>query len=65
MKKDNLSEKNEKEMFSLVSEKRNLLRDFRFRAIKGRAKNVKESRALRKEIARLLTELAKRDRGKE
>lgn len=65
MKKDNLSEKNEKEMTGLVSEKRNLLRDFRFRAVKGRAKNVKEGSVLRKEIARLLTEIAKRDRSKE
>lgn len=64
MKRENLAEKNEKEVVGLISEKRNLLRDFRFRAVKGRAKNVKEGRALRKEIARLLTEIAKRDKSK-
>lgn len=64
MKRENLAEKKEKEIVGLISEKRNLLRDFRFRAVKGRAKNVKEGRALRKEIARLLTEIAKRDKSK-
>ncbi|HVU75855.1 MAG TPA: 50S ribosomal protein L29 [Candidatus Paceibacterota bacterium] len=43
-----------------VAAKREALRSFRFGAAGSRSKNVKEGRNLRKEIARLLTELNSR-----
>lgn len=43
-----------------VAAKREALRTFRFGAAGSRSKNVKEGRNLRKEIARLLTELNSR-----
>lgn len=43
-----------------VATKREALRSFRFGAAGSRSKNVKEGRNLRKEIARLLTELNSR-----
>ncbi len=43
------------EVRKLVAEKREALRKFRFAVTGGRVKNIKEGRALRKEIARALT----------
>jgi ribosomal protein L29 len=43
-----------------VAAKREALRAFRFGAAGSRSKNVKEGKNLRKEIARLLTELNSR-----
>jgi ribosomal protein L29 len=43
-----------------VAAKREALRAFRFGTAGSRSKNVKEGRNLRKEIARLLTELNSR-----
>ena len=44
-----------------VIEKRTALRTFRFGGAGSRTRNVREGRTLRKDIARLLTELRKRD----
>ena len=54
--KDKTSEVIEKEL----SDKREALRAFRFGSAGSRSRNVKEGLALRKEIARLLTELSRR-----
>lgn len=43
-----------------VSEKRSALRNFRFGGAGSRTRNVREGRTLRKEIARMLTELSAR-----
>ncbi|MEN9560793.1 MAG: hypothetical protein RIQ56_66 [Candidatus Parcubacteria bacterium] len=43
-----------------LNEKRENLRAFRFGGAGSRSRNVKEGRNLRKEIARILTELQKR-----
>jgi ribosomal protein L29 len=60
MAKQTLRNKPEKELKALFKEKRDLLRDFRFRITKGKAKDVKTGRRLRKEIARILTEINRR-----
>ncbi len=48
------------EIGKLVAENRGKLQAFRFAMAGSKTKNVKEGRNLRKEIARLLTELRKR-----
>ena len=48
----------------MLKEKRDLLRDFRFRVAKGKTKNIKKGRGLRREIARILTEISKHGRTK-
>lgn len=56
MKKTTLKGMDNKELDTLLEEKRKKLFDFRFNIIGGKMKNVKEGRTLRKEIARILTE---------
>lgn len=43
-----------------LNEKRESLRSFRFGVAGSKIKNIKEARNLKKEIARILTELSKR-----
>jgi ribosomal protein L29 len=43
-----------------VSDAREALRKFQFQMAGGKAKNVREGRALKKQIARVLTEMNKR-----
>jgi len=47
----------EKELLKKLSEKRTELREFRFGIAGSKIKNVKAARGLRKEIARILTQL--------
>ena len=49
--------KDKKKLAKLLAEKRDALRNFRFAMSGGKAKNVCEGRALRKDIARVLTAL--------
>ncbi|MBI4155685.1 MAG: 50S ribosomal protein L29 [Candidatus Zambryskibacteria bacterium] len=51
----NLTGKNTKELWTLLAEKRLALRNFRFAVSGSNARNVKEGKTLRKEIARVLT----------
>lgn len=44
-----------------IAEKRAALRTFRFGGAGSRTRNVREGRNLRKDIARILTEIRKRD----
>ncbi|TSC86201.1 MAG: hypothetical protein G01um10148_707 [Parcubacteria group bacterium Gr01-1014_8] len=44
-----------------IAEKRAALRDFRFSEAGSRSRNVKEGRTVRKDIARLLTEIRARE----
>jgi len=46
------------DLHSLLAEKRVALRDFRFGSTGGKVKNVKEGRALRTDISRIMTTLA-------
>lgn len=45
------------ELVKMISDKREALRAFRFGGAGSRTRNVREGRALRKDIARMLTEL--------
>jgi ribosomal protein L29 len=56
MSKD-LAKKNKKDLNSLLFEKREALRNFRFAVAGSNARNVKEGKALKKDIARILTVL--------
>lgn len=49
--------KTKEELTRLVAEKREAVRVFRFAMTGSKTKNVKEGRTVRKEIARLLTEI--------
>ena len=50
-----------KELHKLVNDKRDALRAFRFGGAGSRSRNVREGRTLKREIAKLLTELRSRD----
>lgn len=56
-----LVKKSEKDLRKLLDEKRESLRKFRFSNAGSRVRNVREGRTDRKDIARILTELNKRD----
>jgi len=55
-----LHDKNEKDLAKTISEKEVGLRTFRFGLSGSKTRNVREGRAIRKDIARLKTELSKR-----
>ncbi|OGG54207.1 50S ribosomal protein L29 [Candidatus Kaiserbacteria bacterium RIFCSPLOWO2_12_FULL_53_8] len=57
---DDFSKQDIAELQKLVADKREALRVFRFGAEGSRSRNVREGRTLRKDIARLLTEVRKR-----
>ena len=57
---DDFSKQDIAELQKLVADKREALRVFRFGAEGSRSRNVREGRALRKDIARLLTEVRER-----
>jgi ribosomal protein L29 len=59
MKKD-FKNKTENELVQALSEKRNALRTFRFAIAGSKTRNMKEGKGVKKEIARILTELNKR-----
>lgn len=52
-----LVKKTEKELTTLLTEKRLALRNFRFSVAGSNARNVKEGLVLRKDVARILTVL--------
>ena len=58
---EKLETKNEKDLLKELFEKQKTLRDFRFGIAGSKARNVREGRGLRKEIARIMTELSKRN----
>lgn len=60
MKAKELKDKKENELTKLLLEKQKTLRLFRFGVAGSKAKNVKEGRNLRKDIARILTEISSR-----
>ena len=57
MKSKEITKKSMRELKSLLSEKRLALRTFRFAAAGSNMRNVKEGKALKKDIARILTRL--------
>ncbi len=50
--------KTSQELQKLIAEKRAILRDFRFGSTGSKTKNVKLGRTVKKEIARIMTELS-------
>ncbi|MBI1998788.1 MAG: 50S ribosomal protein L29 [Parcubacteria group bacterium] len=60
MKAKEIKNKQEDELKKLLLEKQKALRLFRFGVAGSKAKNVKEGRNLRKDIARILTETSSR-----
>ncbi len=59
MKKISYAGKNTEDLKKTLMEKRKALRDINFGIAGSKAKNVKEGREIRKEIARIMTELNK------
>lgn len=55
MKIRELREKTEAELASLLKDKREALRKFRFEMGHGKTKNTKDAREIKKDIARILT----------
>lgn len=53
-----LRQKSPVELQRLLNEKRDLLRDRRFKVAQGQHKDVRELRELKRDIARLLTKLS-------
>lgn len=56
-KKENFKNGTKDELSTRLKEKRGLLRDFRFKIAKGKAKDNKEGKRIKKDIARILTAL--------
>lgn len=59
MKKTSYKDKPKADLAKALYEKRDALRAFRFGEAGSKTRNVKEGAALRKEIARIMTELNK------
>jgi ribosomal protein L29 len=55
MKMSDLKQLSNKELEEMIQRKRDNLRNFYFNISKGKVKNVKEAREIKKEIARILT----------
>jgi len=53
-------EKNPSELKKVLQEKRDALRNFRFSVSGSKTRDVKEGKNIRKDIARILTELNRR-----
>lgn len=52
-----ITTKNEKDLLKELEDKREALRVIRFGIAHSKSRNVKESKGLKKEVARILTEL--------
>ena len=59
MKMKEFTNKTAADLNKLMADKKEALRVFRFGAAGAKTKNVKEGRAIRKDIARIMTELGK------
>lgn len=59
MKKPSYSGKQRDELVRALTESRTILREYRFSASGGKPKNLKDARASKKNIARVMTELNK------
>lgn len=56
-----LNKKTEKELYKILTEKREKSRGFRFNTKGTKIKNIKEGLNIKKDIARVLTELRARE----
>ena len=57
---DELTKETPESLSKMIADKREALRVFRFEGAGSRRRNVREARNLRKEIARVMTELSAR-----
>jgi len=57
MKKNEIAEKSNKELNMVLAQKREALRDLRFRIYTAGMKNVRKIREIKKDISRILTKL--------
>jgi ribosomal protein L29 len=60
MKKTDFKKYSVEDLHKEIAEKRESLRNFRFGSAGSRSRNTREGRNLRKEVARLMTELSVR-----
>lgn len=60
MKSNELKKMSEKELAKLLTEKQKAVRQFRFDVSGSKVKNLKEGGNIRKDVARILTELSLR-----
>lgn len=63
MKTKELQKKKDQDLFKLLKDKQESLREFRFGVSGGGSNNTSQARNLRREIARILTELNSRARA--
>lgn len=61
MKTVDLKKKNKVDLKKLLMDKKKALQNFRFNISGSKTRNVKEGKALRKEIARIFTEVNSRE----
>ncbi|HEY9585721.1 MAG TPA: 50S ribosomal protein L29 [Candidatus Paceibacterota bacterium] len=62
MKMNEISKQSDKELEKLLFDKRAAVRQFRFDITGSKAKNLKEGTNLRKDVARIMTELSTRNK---
>ncbi len=55
-----LKEKKDSDLLKLLAQKREALREIRFGVAGSKSRNVREARSIRKDIARVLTEMGSR-----
>ena len=60
MKNNEIKKLSDKELLKMLDEKRKAARQFRFDITGSKVKNLKEGGTIRKDVARLLTELTSR-----
>jgi ribosomal protein L29 len=60
MKMKEITNKTPSDLDRLLTEKKEALRAFRFSSAGAKTKNVKEGRGVRKDIARIMTEMQKK-----
>ncbi len=65
MKTQDFRNKSEEELHSLLRQKREALRQLRFDLVAGKVKNLREIRAVKKDIARILTVINEKRKIKE
>ena len=62
MKMNEITKRSDKELEKLLFDKRAAVRQFRFDITGSKAKNLKEGTNLRKDVARIMTELSTRNK---
>ena len=65
MKPTEIKQKSQSELQKILAEKREKLRQLRFGLASGKVKNVREIRQIKKDIARILTQLKEKSNKKQ